>query len=74
MSGEIKLQALNNFDISENLVGGAIEGNMCYVIFAILLIIAGWAIYKAYKWLMSSEYYSNCTKKVVGPVEVESCH
>lgn len=75
---DIKLEALNNFEFSENIIenitGGAIEGNTCYIIFILLLIIGGWVIYRLYKWLMSSEFYSNCSKKIVGPVEVESCH
>lgn len=73
---QVRLQALDNFNINSDAImgGGAIEENTCYIIFILLLIIGGWIIYKVYKWFMSREFYSNCTKKVVGPVEVETCH
>lgn len=66
----IKLQALQSDII---LDGGAIESNTCYIIFVLLVVIGLWIIYKVYKWFMN-ERYTNCSKKVVGPVEVETCN
>ena len=66
----VKLQALQSDII---LDGGAIEGNTCYLVFAVIVIITLWIIYKAYKWFVN-ESYTNCSKKVVGPVEVETCN